>query len=153
MKSKLIGWVKVVSTFKVIKRSNDQVSTMISTTSKKAAIAGVFTLLAAVAIFVIDDEFSSLRGGFIAIQSKSRRRAKHGRGLSLELGGGNCEWKEPLAAVPAEIDFYKTLLAGFPSGWVATCDCWFCWNFPADESSSFNEFFSSGVGTRGWRTC
>eukprot|EP00804_Cyclotella_cryptica_P003650 CCRYP_002217-RA/>CCRYP_002217-RA protein AED:0.27 eAED:0.27 QI:433/1/1/1/1/1/2/92/153 len=89
---------------------------MFSTKSKKAATAGVVTLLAAVAIFVIDDELNSLRGGFISSRSGSRRRAKSGRGLSLDLGGGNCQWKEPLAAVPAEIDFYKTLPAGFPSG-------------------------------------
>jgi hypothetical protein len=112
----IMGVMRVVSTNKIIKLSTDQVKRMISTTPKKAAIAGVFTLLAAVAIFFVDDELSPLRGGFVSIKSKSRRRAKRGRGLSLNLGGGNCELKEPLADVPVEIDFYKTLLAGFPSG-------------------------------------
>ena len=81
---------------------------------KKAITAGTLTLLAALAILVVDEELSSLRGGFIANQSQ--RYAKIGRGLSLYLGGGDCEWKEPLAVVPEEIDLWKTLLVGFPSG-------------------------------------
>eukprot|EP00804_Cyclotella_cryptica_P012111 CCRYP_009833-RA/>CCRYP_009833-RA protein AED:0.10 eAED:0.03 QI:0/0/0/1/1/1/5/0/466 len=89
---------------------------MISTKSKKAATAGVVTLLAAVAILVLDEELHTLRGGFVASQSGFRRLSKSGRGLSLDLGGGDCEYKEPMAVVPLEIDFHKTLLAGFPSG-------------------------------------
>jgi hypothetical protein len=48
---------------------------------------------------------------------KQMRRAKKlGRGLSLNLGDGKCEWKSPLAVVPEETDLWKTLLVGFPSG-------------------------------------
>jgi hypothetical protein len=38
------------------------------------------------------------------------------RALSLNLGGGNCRWQPPVYTVPEEIDFYKTVIAGFPSG-------------------------------------
>jgi|SaaInl74LU_5_DNA_1037368.scaffolds.fasta_scaffold53277_1 hypothetical protein len=38
------------------------------------------------------------------------------RTLSLNLGGGNCKWQPPVYAVPNDIDFYKTVIAGFPSG-------------------------------------
>jgi len=38
------------------------------------------------------------------------------RRLSLDLGGGNCKWGPPDYEVPEEIDFHKTLIAGFPSG-------------------------------------
>jgi hypothetical protein len=77
-----------------------------------AFTAGVVTLFAALGILVIDEELSSFRGDFVG----QIRRAKAGRGLSLNLGGGNCEWKPPLAVVPEEIDLWKTLLVGFPSG-------------------------------------
>lgn len=38
------------------------------------------------------------------------------RRLSLNLGGGNCKWQPPVYEVPEEIEFYKTVIAGFPSG-------------------------------------
>jgi len=38
------------------------------------------------------------------------------RQLSLNLGGGNCKWQPPVYDVPEEIDFYKTVIAGYPSG-------------------------------------
>ncbi len=38
------------------------------------------------------------------------------RTLSLNLGGGNCRWQPPVYIVPDDIDFYKTVIAGFPSG-------------------------------------
>lgn len=38
------------------------------------------------------------------------------RQLSLNLGGGNCKWQPPSYDVPTDIDFYKTIIAGFPSG-------------------------------------
>ena len=38
------------------------------------------------------------------------------RQLSLNLGGGNCKWQPPSYGVPTDIDFYKTIIAGFPSG-------------------------------------
>lgn len=38
------------------------------------------------------------------------------RALSLNLGGGNCKWQPPVYTVPEDIDFYKTVIAGFPSG-------------------------------------
>jgi hypothetical protein len=38
------------------------------------------------------------------------------RRLSLNLGGGMCKWQPPVYNVPAEIDFHKTIITGFPSG-------------------------------------
>ena len=38
------------------------------------------------------------------------------RALSLDLGGGNCKWQPPQYDVPEEIEFHKTVIAGFPSG-------------------------------------
>lgn len=38
------------------------------------------------------------------------------RGLSLNLGGGMCKWMPPVYEVPENVDFHKTLIAGFPSG-------------------------------------
>ncbi|KAL7518232.1 hypothetical protein ACHAWX_003078 [Stephanocyclus meneghinianus] len=91
-------------------------SEVFTTKAKKAVTAGIVTLLAAVAILVVDEELNSLRGGFVDSRTGSRLLAKNGRGLSLDLGGGDCEYKEPMPVVPTEIDFHKTLLAGFPSG-------------------------------------
>ena len=39
-----------------------------------------------------------------------------GRALSTNLGGGNCKWEAPIHDVPKELNFHKTLIAGFPSG-------------------------------------
>jgi hypothetical protein len=38
------------------------------------------------------------------------------RVLSINLGGGACQWKPPVYDVPANIDFHKTVIAGYPSG-------------------------------------
>ena len=38
------------------------------------------------------------------------------RRLSLNLGNGNCKWEPPAVDVPSNIDFHKTVIAGFPSG-------------------------------------
>ncbi len=43
------------------------------------------------------------------LDSSSQRR------LSIDLGGGNCEWMPPEYDIPNNIDFFKTLIAGFPS--------------------------------------
>jgi hypothetical protein len=36
--------------------------------------------------------------------------------LSINLGGGACQWKPPEYDVPTNIDFHKTVIAGYPSG-------------------------------------
>ena len=38
------------------------------------------------------------------------------RALSLNLGGGNCKWQPPNYNVPTNVDFHKTVIAGYPSG-------------------------------------
>ena len=42
--------------------------------------------------------------------------AKVDRRLSKNLGNGACKWQPPTYEVPEEIDFTKTIIAGFPSG-------------------------------------
>ncbi len=37
------------------------------------------------------------------------------RRFSLNLGGGICRWEAPEYTVPTNLNFYKTLIAGFPS--------------------------------------
>ena len=38
------------------------------------------------------------------------------RELSIYLGDGQCKWTPPTYDVPEDINFTKTLIAGFPSG-------------------------------------
>lgn len=38
------------------------------------------------------------------------------RRLSLNLGNGACKWTPPNYNVPPDLDFHKTIIAGFPSG-------------------------------------
>ena len=38
------------------------------------------------------------------------------RTLTLNLGEGACKWQPPEYDVPADLDFHKTIIAGFPSG-------------------------------------
>jgi hypothetical protein len=63
-------------------------------------------------IFVADEKLNvvkdSLRVG--------RNTKGFSRGLSVDLGDGACKWTEPMREVPEELDLWKTLLVGFPSG-------------------------------------
>ena len=81
------------------------------TQQTKVLTATALTFIVALALVILDEELSALRGGYI-----QSLRQTSGRGLSLYLGNGKCQWKEPMAVVPTEIDLYKTLLVGFPSG-------------------------------------
>eukprot|EP00584_Thalassiosira_punctigera_P017367 CAMPEP_0172548244 /NCGR_PEP_ID=MMETSP1067-20121228/17578_1 /TAXON_ID=265564 ORGANISM="Thalassiosira punctigera, Strain Tpunct2005C2" /NCGR_SAMPLE_ID=MMETSP1067 /ASSEMBLY_ACC=CAM_ASM_000444 /LENGTH=588 /DNA_ID=CAMNT_0013335439 /DNA_START=104 /DNA_END=1870 /DNA_ORIENTATION=+ len=47
-----------------------------------------------------------------SLDADSARRLSN----SLNLGGGNCQWKPPTYEVPEELDFQKTFVAGYPSG-------------------------------------
>ena len=38
------------------------------------------------------------------------------RDLSIDLGNGRCRYEPPLATVPVDSDYHKTLVVGFPSG-------------------------------------
>ncbi len=56
--------------------------------------------------------FVKNRGLYIPhFDSEDTRRA-----LSLNLGGGNCKWQSPNYNVPSNVDFHKTVIAGYPSG-------------------------------------
>ncbi|KAL3779270.1 hypothetical protein ACHAWO_009908 [Cyclotella atomus] len=63
-------------------------------------------------IFVADEKLNvvkdSLRVG--------RNTKGSSRGLSVDLGDGACKWTELMREVPEELDLWKTLLVGFPSG-------------------------------------
>jgi len=43
-------------------------------------------------------------------------RVSRSRDLSIDLGNGRCRYESPLATVPVENDYHKTLVVGFPSG-------------------------------------
>ncbi len=42
--------------------------------------------------------------------------SKNKRSLSISYGDGTCKWQPPAYDVPDEIDFYKTMVVGYPSG-------------------------------------
>ena len=43
-------------------------------------------------------------------------RSSKSRDLSVDLGNGRCRYEAPLATVPVDKDYHKTLVVGFPSG-------------------------------------
>ena len=53
---------------------------------------------------------------FKAGNISSRRLLDNVRHLSRYLGNGQCEWTPPLYEVPEDVTFFKTLIAGYPSG-------------------------------------
>lgn len=73
---------------------------------------GAIVLSTAFALLVIDDELNTIRGSM----SSMREHMMATRRLSVDLGGGNCEWKEPLREVPVDIDVENTVVVGFPAG-------------------------------------
>ena len=36
------------------------------------------------------------------------------RTLSIDNGDGTCKWQPPAYTIPEDIDFYKTIIAGYP---------------------------------------
>lgn len=85
-------------------------SFFISTQTMKVSSTTVATLLSTLAPKVVGEGLGSIRGKF-AKKNQSPRRE-----LSVDLGGGDCEWTPPLRMVPDNLDLWKTLLVGFPSG-------------------------------------
>jgi hypothetical protein len=86
--------------------------TVLSNKQKKGMATGAIVLSTAFTLLVIDDELNTIRGSMSSIKEHMMAT----RRLSVDLGGGNCEWKEPLGVVPPDADFEKTLVVGFPSG-------------------------------------
>jgi hypothetical protein len=86
---------------------------LLSKKQKKGMATGAVVLATAFALLVIDDEINSLRSG---MTSAIRDTLKFKRKLSIDLGNGDCEWREPSKTVPDGLDFEKTLIVGFPSG-------------------------------------
>lgn len=81
-------------------------------TQKKIYSGGFIALFVALGVFVAEDRLDAV----MEILKGSRSLAESGRQLSVYLGGGNCEWTPPLPVVPDDLDLWKTLLVGFPSG-------------------------------------
>jgi hypothetical protein len=86
--------------------------TVLSNKQKKGMATGAIVLSTAFALLVIDDELNTIRGSM----SSMREHMMATRRLSVDLGGGNCEWKEPLGDVPVDIDVENTVVVGFPAG-------------------------------------
>jgi hypothetical protein len=82
---------------------------MLSAKSKRGFTAAVLTILAFTTVIVTNDELESLKEAF-------KLRGRSHRQMSIHLGGGKCEWTAPLRTPLANVDFHKTLVAGFPSG-------------------------------------
>ncbi|KAL7486080.1 hypothetical protein ACHAW6_011678 [Cyclotella cf. meneghiniana] len=76
---------------------------------KKAISAGALLLFTAFAVSNVQKQLDQLRA-YLSRGNTVRR------GLSLNLGGGDCIWEPPASTVSPDIDFHKLLIAGFPSG-------------------------------------
>ena len=73
------------------------------TNRKRIALVAILLLVAIISL--VKDRHNTLEVG----NSFLRR-------LSINLGGGKCEWKPPLYEVPSNLNFTKLLIAGYPSG-------------------------------------
>lgn len=73
----------------------------------RKAKGGIFVVMFFSIIFVIQHSEKSL---------DSYVRENISRQLSKDLGGGKCEWTPPIFDVPEDIEFYKTIIVGYPSG-------------------------------------
>jgi hypothetical protein len=82
---------------------------MLSPKAKRGFTASVLITLALVSVVVVDQDLKYLKLAFDL-------RGRGQRHLSINLGGGNCEWTAPIRDPPSGVDFHKTLVAGFPSG-------------------------------------
>ena len=110
-----------------------------------AAMIGATVLVAIMGVLNFDyqstdDDFVARRGhptSAVALRGQQQTGASNGPGLglnkkrvvrippsldistqrrlSLNLGGGACEWEPPEYDVPTDISFFKTVIAGFPS--------------------------------------
>jgi hypothetical protein len=63
-------------------------------------------------IFVADEKLNPVKDSLRV----GRNMKGSSRELSVDLGDGACQWTEPMREVPEDLDLWKTLLVGFPSG-------------------------------------
>lgn len=70
----------------------------------------VFTLVAVATIFSLYENERAI------YNSNKPSITQTSRGLSINLGNGTCEWEAPIYDVPVDTNFFKTLVAGYPSG-------------------------------------
>ena len=87
---------------------------MLSSKAKRGFTASFLIGLALVSIIVYDRDLKYYKQVFEMLGRDHRR-------ISINLGDWNCEWTAPIRQPPTEIDFHKTLIAGYPSGWVSVC--------------------------------
>jgi hypothetical protein len=94
----------------------------LSSSQKKRYTGGAVALLVALGILVADEYLSVSNDALLGRQASMRGM---GRQLAVDLdddddrvdlGDGKCEWAEPMKVVPEDVDLWKTLLVGFPSG-------------------------------------
>ena len=77
----------------------------------------IMVLMAAAMIVVVHDNLKFYYyGATVGGDNMSLDENRRALSTSLDLGGGKCKWQPPTYDVPDNIDFYKTLIAGFPSG-------------------------------------
>ena len=73
---------------------------------KKAISTGVLLLLTSFVILKPDQKLNTTRAA-----AQLERRA-----MAVNLGNGNCQYEPPIHEVDPNLDLYKYLLVGFPSG-------------------------------------
>lgn len=84
---------------------------MLSPRQKKTLAASAAVLSFVTFVRVIDED---LKLKTLTEAIRLRGWELHRR-MSINLGGGLCEWTAPIRSVPTNIDYHKTLVVGFPS--------------------------------------
>lgn len=89
------------------------------------ASVGLLVTLAIYVMFIHGEISAPLLGRSLRKESYKKKNAiyipssldaESQRSLTINLGGGNCEYELPTYDVPEDIDFHKTLIVGYPSG-------------------------------------
>ena len=85
---------------------------------RKPRAASVFVSIAFMTCmsFLSDHQLVEKLQGYQKTFFSGYRGNTAARQLSISLGNGNCRWRPPEYDIPTDIDFYKTVIAGYPSG-------------------------------------
>jgi trimethylamine:corrinoid methyltransferase-like protein len=82
---------------------------MLSPKAKRGFTAFVLFTLALVSVVVVDQDLKYIKQAFDL-------RGRNHQQMSINLGGGNCQWTAPMISAPTGVDFHKTMIVGSPSG-------------------------------------
>lgn len=85
---------------------------ILSSKTMEILTVGAVALFVAMGIFVADEKLNPVKDSLRVV----RNMKGSSRELSVDLGDGACQWTEPMREVPEDLDLWKTLLVGFPSG-------------------------------------